>query len=326
MRPHTSPPTMPDEAVDERCARATSSRIAGVRPVGRDDAGPAARCRRPMATDRGDEPAVAAPVHGADEHAEAAGAARRSPRSGAVPPSSETSSVAADRRAADDEHQPLEAGVLHWSLPAGECVRGLGRSARRRAARPLRGATMPVYRTALRVDDERRPRAGIGYAMAACTASPPSSTLTPRAGRTPAPAAGVSPPSLAASSRRWRCCSRCRCGRAGGRVELAADLVGGPSARRRRRRSTAAAPDITAPAGILTDADGRGAVGAQGTISARAMASTTKIMTAIVVLENAKLSDECDGLDGRGGASGSPAPASCRASGSPSGSCSRRCS
>lgn len=51
------------------------------------------------------------------------------------------------------------------------------------------------------------------------------------------------------------------------------------------------APDIQAPAGILTTADGR-VLWARSPHARRAMASTTKIMTAVVVLERAQLSDE----------------------------------
>jgi D-alanyl-D-alanine carboxypeptidase (penicillin-binding protein 5/6) len=62
--------------------------------------------------------------------------------------------------------------------------------------------------------------------------------------------------------------------------------VGAPGAERLRK----AAPDITAPAGILTTADGR-VLWARGAHARRPMASTTKIMTAVVVLERARLSD-----------------------------------
>lgn len=52
----------------------------------------------------------------------------------------------------------------------------------------------------------------------------------------------------------------------------------------------AAAPDMSAAAGILTTADGR-VLWSRNAHERRAMASTTKIMTAIVVLEHAKLTD-----------------------------------
>jgi D-alanyl-D-alanine carboxypeptidase len=51
-----------------------------------------------------------------------------------------------------------------------------------------------------------------------------------------------------------------------------------------------AAPDITAAAGILTTGDGR-VLWARNEHARRPMASTTKIMTAVIVLERAKLSD-----------------------------------
>jgi D-alanyl-D-alanine carboxypeptidase (penicillin-binding protein 5/6) len=50
------------------------------------------------------------------------------------------------------------------------------------------------------------------------------------------------------------------------------------------------APDIVAPAGILTTPEGR-VLWARNEHERRAMASTTKIMTALVVLERARLSD-----------------------------------
>jgi serine-type D-Ala-D-Ala carboxypeptidase (penicillin-binding protein 5/6) len=52
----------------------------------------------------------------------------------------------------------------------------------------------------------------------------------------------------------------------------------------------AVAPDMTAPAGILMDAKGD-VLWERHAHDRRAMASTTKIMTAVVVLENAKLDD-----------------------------------
>jgi serine-type D-Ala-D-Ala carboxypeptidase (penicillin-binding protein 5/6) len=53
---------------------------------------------------------------------------------------------------------------------------------------------------------------------------------------------------------------------------------------------TSAAPDISAAAGILVTADGRVLWSRRADVR-RAMASTTKIMTALVVLDRAKLSD-----------------------------------
>ncbi|HET6498529.1 MAG TPA: D-alanyl-D-alanine carboxypeptidase family protein, partial [Coriobacteriia bacterium] len=52
----------------------------------------------------------------------------------------------------------------------------------------------------------------------------------------------------------------------------------------------AQAPDVTAPAGILVAADGQ-VLWAREADSRRAMASTTKIMTAVVAIENASLDD-----------------------------------
>lgn len=70
---------------------------------------------------------------------------------------------------------------------------------------------------------------------------------------------------------------------------LDGDLVGGVRVGERPAlRDTA--PDLYVPAGVLTTIDGR-ELWARDPEARRAMASTTKIMTAVVVLENARLDD-----------------------------------
>jgi serine-type D-Ala-D-Ala carboxypeptidase (penicillin-binding protein 5/6) len=70
---------------------------------------------------------------------------------------------------------------------------------------------------------------------------------------------------------------------------LDADLIGGVQVSDRPALRSLA-PDLYIPAGVLTTMDGR-ELWSRDEDTQRAMASTTKIMTAIVVLENANLND-----------------------------------
>jgi len=72
-------------------------------------------------------------------------------------------------------------------------------------------------------------------------------------------------------------------------VARSSDLVDGQTAAS-RNISTAALPDITMKAGLISDSEGR-IIWARNPDVRRPMASITKIMTAIVALENSKLSD-----------------------------------
>ena len=70
---------------------------------------------------------------------------------------------------------------------------------------------------------------------------------------------------------------------------LASDLVDGKTASARAIPS-AALPSVTMKAGVLSDADGR-LIWARHPATPRAMASITKIMTAVIALEHSKLTD-----------------------------------
>ncbi len=72
---------------------------------------------------------------------------------------------------------------------------------------------------------------------------------------------------------------------------LAADRIAGVSLAEAPADLAAAAPDLNAQSGTVIAPDGR-ELWARDSDTRRAMASTTKIMTAVVVLENATLTDE----------------------------------
>ncbi len=71
------------------------------------------------------------------------------------------------------------------------------------------------------------------------------------------------------------------------------DLLGGTPVASLPAEAAALAPEIAAPAGVLVDPEGR-VLWAREPDATRAMASTTKIMTAVIALERGTLDDEVE--------------------------------